>query len=489
MRNYLAGLMVLVMMVGVVEGQVEWGQFRGIGGAGIAAEGQKLPVEFDKETNVIWRREVPKGVSSPCIWGDRIFLTSFAARKLETICIDRQTGKILWQHEAPAKQVERVHPVSSPAAPTAVTDGKHIMVYFGSYGLQCYDFAGKLLWKREMPLPANMYGTSASPILAGGKLIIMDDPGEDTIVLALDPATGRELWKMDKPGFKAGWSTPVYRKAGDVEEVIIYGKWRVAAFDVKDGKELWTVPGMTDEPCITPVMGEGLVYVSSYNMRDNPEVIGLPTWSELIRDLDKDKSGEISMEESRANKSILSRFDSDGEGDHPLWGMIRMYRLDEDQSGGITEKEWGKMVAFIESLDFANALMAIKPVGKGQDKPEVAWLHSFGVPECPSPLYYDGRVYMVKSGGIATCLDAKTGEKKYQEMLDSGGPYYSSPVVGDGKIYVGSTRGVVTVFELGDELKVLARNNLRERIMATPAIVDNKIYVRTEKALWAFGGK
>ena len=95
---------------------------------------------------------------------------------------------------------------------------------------------------------------------------------------------------------------------------------------------------------------------------------------------------------------------------------------------------------------------------------------------------------MVKDGGIATCLDAKTGEKKYQELLEAGGPYYSSPIVADGKIYVGSARGVVTVYEVGDTLKVLARNNIKERIMATPAIVDSKIYVRTDRNLYSFGG-
>ena len=486
MRDYLVLMVILAVLVGVAEGQVEWGQFRGPGGAGVAAEGQALPVEFDKGTNVLWRCEVPKGYSSPCIWGDRVFLTSYAARKLETIGIDRETGEILWRSSIWPREIERVHQISNQAAPTAVTDGERVIVYFGSFGLGCYDFEGRMLWARPMVLPVNMYGTSASPILAGGKLIIMDDPGEDSIVLALDPATGAELWKMDKPGFKVGWSTPVYRKVGDVEEVMIYGKWRVAAFDLTDGTERWTFPGLTDEPCITPVMGEGLVYLSSYNMRTNPEVIGLPKWSELIEEYDKNENGTLNLAESRANKSILSRFDADGEGDHPLWGFFRF--LDVDQSGEITEQEWQKMIAYIDSFEFENALLALQPEDRGQGKEaKVVWRHTFGVPECPSPLYYQGRVYMVKDGGIVSCLDARTGESKYQEKLDSGGPYYSSPVVGDGKIYVGSARGVVTVFEPGDELKVLARNNLRERIMATPAIVDNKIYVRTERALYAFG--
>ena len=94
---------------------------------------------------------------------------------------------------------------------------------------------------------------------------------------------------------------------------------------------------------------------------------------------------------------------------------------------------------------------------------------------------------MVKNGGIVSCLEAKTGELKYQDKLRSGGPYYSSPVVGDGKIYISSARGVVTVFEPGDTLNVLARNDLKERIMATPAVVDGKIYVRTDNNLYSFG--
>lgn len=109
-----------------------------------------------------------------------------------------------------------------------------------------------------------------------------------------------------------------------------------------------------------------------------------------------------------------------------------------------------------------------------------------GLPES-SPLYIDGRVYLIKNGGIASCLDAATGELRYQERLDAGGPYYSSPVVGDGKIYAASARGIVTVYETGDTLQVLARNDLEERIMPTPALLQGCVYVRTEQALYAFG--
>jgi outer membrane protein assembly factor BamB len=125
--------------------------------------------------------------------------------------------------------------------------------------------------------------------------------------------------------------------------------------------------------------------------------------------------------------------------------------------------------------------------GSREKGAELVWNNRSAVPEVPSPLYYKGRVYTIMDGGIALCLDAATGEQKYKERIGASGPYYASPVVGDGKIYVASARGVVSVYETGDTLKVLARNDLGERIMATPALVDGKVYVRTKGHLYAFG--
>ncbi|MCK4644803.1 MAG: PQQ-binding-like beta-propeller repeat protein [Candidatus Aminicenantes bacterium] len=478
----LAALMVLNM--NKAGGQSHWSQFRGPNGSGIAPDDKKLPVEFDESKNMIWKCAVSKGNSSPCVWGDRIFLTGYADKKLETICVDRKSGRILWRKSISAKKKERVHPINTPATPTATTDGKRVFVYFGSYGLLCYDFEGREKWKRPLPPPTNMYGTAASPIMAGDYLIFCCDQKTGSYLEAINPETGETVWKKEREGFAAGWSTPMHWKNNGVDELVIYGIWWMTAYDLKNGSERWSVPGLTDEPCITPVSGEGLVFTTSYNMKNNPEVIGLPEFDDLLKDYDKDNDAQLSLEEVRSNKSILSRYDADGEGDHPLWGFFRF--LDVDKSGKITVKEWSKMIAFLNSFQQENALMAILP-GDGKKETKVVWKHSYGVPECPSPLYYEGRVYMVKNGGIVSCLNAKTGKLKYQDKLRSGGPYYSSPVLGDGKIYVSSRRGVVTVFEPGDTLNILARNDLKERIMATPAIVEGKLYVRTEKNLYAFG--
>jgi len=464
-------------------GQEQWSQFRGPGGSGLAPDAAPLPVQLDLESNLRWRCELPPGHSSPCIHGDRIFVTGATDRELLTICLDRKTGAVLWQRGALSDMFESRHRINGPATPSPTTDGKHVCVYFGSCGLICYDFEGRELWMRRMRIPENMYGTAASPIMAEGMLIFLNDNAGQSSLEALDPTDGSTLWRKARPTFPAGWSSPMLWRNGEVDELVIYGVGWITAYDLADGAERWSVPGMTDEPCITPVSGDGLVFVTSYNMRTNPEVIGLPEYAELLEDYDGDEDGELTYDEVRSNPSILSRYDADGEGDHPLAGFFRF--LDRNRDGRLTEQEWGHMRAFLDQFQFHNALLALRPGTEG-GQVEIAWQHGRGVPECPSPLHLDGLVYVVKNGGILTCLDARTGEVAYQSRLEAGGPYYASPVAGDGKVYTTSARGVVTVLSAGRELKVLSQNDLGERIMATPALVEGTVYVRTETELLAF---
>jgi outer membrane protein assembly factor BamB len=132
-------------------------------------------------------------------------------------------------------------------------------------------------------------------------------------------------------------------------------------------------------------------------------------------------------------------------------------------------------------------LLAVKPGGDGDaTETHVAWKQRRAIPEIPSPLFYDGRLYLVKNGGIVTCLDPQTGKTIYRERLGSGGQYAASPVAADGRIYVTSEAGVVSVLKAGDTFEVMSENDLAERIMATPAIVGDTLYVRTDQHLFAF---
>ncbi len=473
----------VVLGAGPVLGQAQWSQFRGPGGLGVAPDDQTLPAKLDKAENLTWSCEIPPGHSSPCIWGDRIFITGATDREVQTLCIDRNSGKVLWSRSAMTDMFEGRHSINSSATPSPTTDGEHVFVYFGSCGLICYDLDGKECWLRRMRIPENMYGTAASPILAGGRLVFLRDNATGSFLEVIEPATGETIWRKEREGFTASWSTPLIWNNGGVDEIVCYGVGWVTAYALEDGDERWSLPGLTDEPCITPITGDGLVYITSYNMRTNPEVIGLPDYAVLLEQYDEDGDGSLSYEEARPNASILSRFDADGEGDHPLPGFFRF--LDRDRDGQVTSEEWGRMYEFLNQFQFANGLLAIRPGNEDRDT-QIVWQHRRGVPECPSPLLYGGRLFMVKNGGILSCLDAKTGALHFQERLDAGGPYYASPVAGDGKVYMASARGVVTTLEAGKELKVLSSTDLEERIMASPALLGGTVFIRTETHMYAF---
>jgi outer membrane protein assembly factor BamB len=404
--------------------------------------------------------------------------------ELSTLCLDRASGELLWTRTLPGEDLGRVHDINGPASPTPCADAERVYVWFGGFGLVAYTHAGEEVWRRELPPPRNSFGPAASPVLAGGRLIFLNDNQDASWLEAIEPATGETLWRVEREGFGSGWSTPAVWRNGDVEELLVYGVWWLTGYDLATGAERWSVPGLSDEPIVTPVSGAGLVYVSSYNMRTSTEAIGLPTFAAMLERYDHDGDGQLDRAEADENDSVLSRFDADGEGDHPLRIFFRF--LDVDQDGEITATEWEKLVAWLNGFEHANAVVAVRP-GDGETGAKIAWQFPRGVPENPSPLYYRERVYTVKNGGLATCLDARTGAPKWEGRIGSRGPCYASPVAGDGKLYHASARGVVTVFRAADELEVLSHCELGERVMATPALADGRVYVRTEAALYAFG--
>ena len=182
-------------------GSAEWPQFRGPNSSGIG-DG-KPPVEFGPSQNVLWKTAVGAGLSSPIVTKGRVFLTEFdrATKQLATLCIDQRTGKILWRRTVAPAEIEKVHEISSPAAPTPATDGDHVYVYFGSYGLVSYDFNGKLVWERRLPLPQNIYGSVASPIVAGD-LLVLNHQGKDAYLLGVNRRDGKTVWKTDRSKFQ-----------------------------------------------------------------------------------------------------------------------------------------------------------------------------------------------------------------------------------------------------------------------------------------------
>ena len=165
--------------------------------------------------------------------------------------------------------------------------------------------------------------------------------------------------------------------------------------------------------------------------------------------------------------------------------------MDRNRDRKITKEEWDNFRSSTSQWATTRAgLYSIRLGGQGNvTGTHIDWKETKGVTEVPTPLLYDGRLYVVRNGGIVHCRDPKDGRHFFRGRLGAIGGYYASPVAGDGKVYFASDRGDITVLAAGEELKVLAKNDLGDRIMGTPALVDGKIYVRTDGHLYAFGSQ
>jgi len=452
----------------VVQAAAVWPQFRGTNCAGVS-ESDQPPVEFGPATNLLWKTALPAGLSSPCIWEDRIFLTGFAEQKLRTLCMRRRDGKVLWRQFAPAEQIEEVNPDSSPASATPATDGERVYSYFGSYGLLAYDFEGREIWRKPLPLVVSLNGSGTSPVVMDGLVIVNRDQEEGkSSLLAVDARTGQTVWETPRPMFASSYTTPILWQRGTVKDVVLAGSLRVVGYGLKDGKEQWSANGLEAiSVCPTPVLGEGQLFTASRSMGG----MKLPSFASQQKEMDANADQKIARDEA---KGMI--------GSKPVFNAI-----DENKDGFITEAEWDASVAMMSKGDWG--IFALRAPGSGDvTATHVAWKNKRGAATVPSPLFYRGRLYLIQDGGRLTCYRAKTGEALYeQERLEADGQYWASPVAADGKIYFASTRGNVAVIEAADTLNVLARNKLGERITATPAIADDKLYVRAANHLWAFG--
>jgi outer membrane protein assembly factor BamB len=464
-----------------------WPQFRGPGGLGIASDDQHYPVELDMSRNLLWKTEVPRGHSSPCIWEARIFITACSGKNLETICIDRENGTVKWRKAIEPKTMEKVDNSNSHATPTPVCDGKRVYVYFGSFGLLAYDLDGNEDWRKSLPIPNIQYGSAASPILANDMLIINCDPAEGAYILAVDRDNGKTIWKQDRPIEQAGWSTPVFWKHGNQEELVVLGSHKLISYDLKDGQKRWWLYNLPVRATCTPVYANDTLFVESAAAITGDPVnpIELPDFKELLENYDSNKDGRLVQEEIPEDLAFIYRM-----GPRFTGIKERFSSIDNDQDGAIGKTEWEqveKQTAMIQPRRI-DALVAIRSGGKGEvSQSHIKWRANEGIGQVPSPLVYKSRVYLVKHGGNVTCFNAETGDRIYCDKLGPRVYYNASPIAGDDKIYFCSLNGVVIIIQAGDIFKVLSRNRIEERIYATPALVDGNIYLRTDKCMYAFG--
>jgi outer membrane protein assembly factor BamB len=479
MKNLLAFLaLVVVPSVGLTaDKSLAWPQFRGAGGSGVADD-QKPPLEVGPDKNVLWKVATPGGASSPIVVGDKLVLTAFEKGKLYTIAYTRADGKEAWRAEAPTQQIEAFHKTEgSPAASTPATDGEHIVSYFGSCGLFCYDRTGKELWKYTLPMAVTMadFGTGTSPILVDGLVVLVRDERKDPKILALDVATGALKWEKKRQSV-SGYGTPVLWITPAGKQIVAGGFGRMIGYDLQTGEEKWFVNGMPSAACTTPIIADGTLFFAGWSPGDSADKdFKMPSFDEILKQAGEEKQGYLTREGSE--KTMIKGFFDNN---------------DTNKDGKITREEWDANMKFMNTSK--NSVFALKAGGSGDvTNTHVLWKKTKGLPYVPSGLVYHGQYVMVKDGGLLSAYDAKTGKEVYiQERAAAPGRYYASLVAANGYIYCTSLDdGAITVLKAGTEKPEVAIRNpsLGERTAATPAIADNVLYVRTAGHLYAFGDR
>jgi outer membrane protein assembly factor BamB len=435
MRRKTVVVVGLVIAATAVAGAENWPQWRGPSGQGVSRE-TGVPVEWSESRNVAWKTAVPgQGHSQPIVWGNRVFLTadvegppapghkapehriegevfkhpdSVGADRLHTLKVlafDLDSGRQLWERVAYEGTVfDDRHRRSSFAAPTPVTDGTHVYAYFGPEGLYAYTMEGALAWKASVgQFPLLGMGTGTSPVLYENLVIVQRDEnaGDESIILALDRATGKEVWRTPRTKVEASWATPVLVDAGGRTELVANGNQFIIGYDPRTGKELWRTKGVESNAIHTPLVGHGLVIVTA----------GFP----------------------------------------------------------------------------ARKVIAVRPGGSGDitGTDRVAWQYDRGTAYVVSPILYGDYLYLVSDKGILTCLDARTGEVKYEGgRVPVPATFMASPVALDGKLLLTSIDGDTYVIKAGPKHEVLGTNAIGEPVYASLAVSNGRILLRGASHLY-----
>lgn len=423
-----------------------WPSFRGSDASGVA-DGQGALVDWDIATgrNIRWKTPIPGiSTSSPIIWGNRVFITTavssagnntfrtglygdtapvndLSEHSWKLYALDSQTGKIVWEREV-HKGIPRTkrHPKGSQASSTPVTDGRRIVVLFGTVGvLATYDMNGRLLWKKDLGLidsgwffdVSHQWGHSSSPIIYQDTVILQVDRQKDSYVGAYDLSTGKEMWRTSRTDEIPTWGTPTIAKGKLGDELITNGT-KVRGYDPETGKLRWTLAPNSEITIATPVVSSGLVYVTG----------GYPPA-------------------------------------RPIYAIRPGFSGDVSLAKGATSNE------------------------------AIAWSNDREGTYIPTPIVYRGLLYTLNINGIITAYDAQTGERVYRARVGTGGAFSASPVAADGRLYFASEDGEVFVAKAGREYIQLARHEMKEVIMATPAISNGLVVVRTMGNVYGIGSK
>lgn len=449
-----------------------WSQFRGPNGAGVVTD-STFPDEFGPEKNVIWKTDLALGYSSPVFHAGSIYLTAEEDKKLITICLDQSSGKERWRKEAPRDRTEKIDFRNQAAAASPAVSDAGVFVFFPDYGMIAYQTDGTEKWRQPLGPFNNLYGMGASPIVVEGRVILVCDQNLDSFVIAFDCATGDIVWKTPREEATSGHCSPIVWRPGPDQpaQILVAGSFHFTSYDVATGKRNWWVGGLSFEMKSTPVVRGDTAYINGFGSPQNQldQSFQVALFADVVADKDANSDGILSMDEmpDALAKNFFPAVDLDGDG-------------------SLDEKEWNY---FRDSIASKNSMMAIRLGGAGDmTQQNTRWKYHKNIAQLPSPLLVGDQLLMMNDRGILTSLDPESGAEQFKGRLPgAGGSYYASPVAAGGRIVFATTAGKVAIVQAGDKINVLAVNDLGDGVYATPAIVGDRLYIRTNKTFYCFG--
>lgn len=450
----------------------DWPQFRGQNGSGVSPS-TSLPTEFSFENNVAWNAKLGEGVACPVIVNGRVFNTALTAEEEFTVfCHDAITGKPIWKSEIATGKLPRITPPNSHASSTPACDGKRVYVYFTTLGLLAFDVdSGQEVWRHPLPAPAYLmdWGTACSPIVHRGLVYFAMDDDLSPYVLAVDAETGKLRWRTPRVDMLAGYALPVLCTAEGRTDLVVAGTGKLKGYDPETGKELWTCNTLLRTMMTSPVVHDGIIYIAVQSYGDSTRTVKFALLEWL--DTNQDKL----LERKETPREFWQRFDlSDRNHDQTLdeGELDTAFQHPDNMAGG------------------GNIIQAIKGGGVGDvTRTHLLWnLNSKAPSNLSSPLVTNNRLYVVKAGGLASCFETANGNVLWErKRIQNFGDHYASPVAADGKIYIAGRNGFIIVLRDSPEFEVLAKNDMGEEIVATPAIANGCIFIRSRNQIFCIG--
>ena len=479
--------------------QPNWPAFRGSMSRGIAV-GQNLPSKWDVKTgeNIVWKTPVNGlGLSCPVVWGDSIYVSTAvpvdeekpSGSQLKTglygdvgsveddreyqfkqQCISLSTGDVLWDRDCnQAKPRVKRHAKSSHANPTPATNGDYVVASFSSEGIYCFDANGEKVWEKDLGFLDSgwfydrsfQWGFAASPYIFEDTVYLQCDIQDQSFIVALDLKSGDEKWRTRRDDIPT-WASPVaYRDPNNALRVVVNGTRQGAAYDGTNGKRLWGLSGMSEIVVPTPQVTPNYVLLASGYAPIRPIVaVKHNATGQLL--VKKPTSKKAKPEEPKKTTDTKS---DEVSGDEPVKDET------EDKPG-----------------DDAVAKVEKKPAVA--DRPgQFVWRLENGGSYLPTPIVYEGFIYVVSNSGVLSCFDATTGKRASRVRLRGARSCTGSPVIADGVLYITSETGKTFVVPTGPNQKPTSTSEIGEAVLSTPAIAGGRLLIRAENHLFAVGTK